>query len=369
MRIAVIGAGITGMFTAYYLLREGVDVILVDPEEPGLLSGAAAGILEYKRPSITRINVRDYPSSYLDALSIGSTRIEHLDPFWIRIYLKVYGRDPPAGIWNAIDFMAEFSSSEFRRLSEERDDFGYSEGPFYETGVDVEEEVKRLREEPLQPRFSVGECCGKPAIVQGDVARLSTEMFIARIRREIARATFVKARAGAIGKKRVEMREGKDIEVDSVVAATGWWARRLGVPVAPFKGYGFLTTARSRVAFVDISIGVAVVPSSIGTKVTGRFDLDGSRGMSKVPASWVLSRANDLLGKFDVMSRSYGYRPCTPDGLPVLERRKDITVVTGGCRMGWTYAPALGKLAADLALGRSVPHVLSSIRLTSIDAR
>lgn len=364
MRVAVIGAGIVGMFVTYYLLHEGMDVVLMDPEDPGLFSIAAAGILEYKRPPIARMNARGYPSSYLDALSIGSTRIRHLDPLWIRAYLRVYGRDPPAGMWDAISFMAEFSSKEFRRLSEEMDDFEYSEEPFYEVGVDVEEEAKRLRGEPLRPRFSVGECCGKPAIALEDVARLSTEKFVARMRREIAMATFVKARAGDIGDKRVEIR-GRDIDVDSIVAATGWWARHLGVPVAPFKGYGFLTTARSRVAFVDMSIGVAAVPSGSGIKVTGRFDLDGSRGMSREPSRWVLSKAEDLLGEFDVVSGSYGYRPCTPDGLPVLERREDLAIVTGGCRLGWTYAPALGRLAADLALGKRISEVLSSSRLTS----
>ncbi|MFZ8841185.1 MAG: FAD-dependent oxidoreductase, partial [Pyrobaculum sp.] len=57
-----------------------------------------------------------------------------------------------------------------------------------------------------------------------------------------------------------------------------------------------------------------------------------------------------------------GSSPCTPDGLPVVDRIGNVTVVTGACRLGWTYGPALGKLAADLALGKGGLEVLSVAR-------
>ncbi|MGB9705919.1 MAG: FAD-dependent oxidoreductase, partial [Pyrobaculum sp.] len=107
--------------------------------------------------------------------------------------------------------------------------------------------------------------------------------------------------------------------------------------------------------------GVAVVPLSKWTKVTGRFDLDGSGDHS--PAQRVLERAREVLGDFDVIDMAVGYRPCTPDGFPVVDRMGSVVVVTGACRLGWTYGPALGKLAADLALGRRGIEALSAGRL------
>ncbi|WP_025762975.1 NAD(P)/FAD-dependent oxidoreductase [Dyadobacter tibetensis] len=52
----------------------------------------------------------------------------------------------------------------------------------------------------------------------------------------------------------------------------------------------------------------------------------------------------------------YGYRPCSPDGLPYLGRAKGINnlIVAGGHgMMGISLGPATGKLVAELAAGRS----------------
>jgi D-proline dehydrogenase len=185
-------------------------------------------------------------------------------------------------------------------------------------------------------------------------------MFIERIMRELEGVQFVNKKAQEVAGREVWLEGGDVIQGDAVVVTAGYWARKLGIPVAPFKGYGFRTNAKAEKVFIEMSKGIAVVPLSRWTKVTGRFDLDDTEDHG--PAQKVLERARQALGDFEVVDMVVGYRPCTPDGFPVVDRIGNVTVVTGACRLGWTYGPALGKLAADLALGKGGLEVLSMAR-------
>jgi len=353
MRALVVGGGVVGLFAAYYLRREGAEVVLVDGLEPGEASRAAAGILEFTRFKINRINAVGYPTAYLSMLSRGAARIRHMDLKWILAYARSYGRDPGEDAWEAVREMGRFSWAEYRRLAEERNDFDYAEEPLYELVDDVDKEVEELRRDPLRPKFEEAEFEGRRAVAYLEAARLSTDLAARRIREEAAPGRIA-AYAEAVGDGFV-VAGGRRMEADVVVVAAGWrTSRLLGLPVAPFKGYGFRvkTPRRPRAMFIDLAdTGVAVVPLGGWIKATGRFDMDSTEDHS--PAERVLAGARKLLGDVEVLDMAVGYRPCTPDGLPIVERLGErLVVAAGACRLGWTFGPALGRMAADLALGR-----------------
>jgi len=369
MKAIVVGGGILGLFAALHLEREGEDVEVVEQGAPGERSRAAAGILEFTRFSINRINARGYPARYLGMLLRGDARVRTLDAAWIRAYIRAWDRDPPRGMWDAVRELGDTSRREYRALAEGANDFDYVEEPIYEVGGDVGMALAEARRDPLLPRVEAGECCGGEALVYLDAAKLSTDAFIGRILRELGRARIVRARVLGVRPESGEvLLEGGRIErADAVVAAAGYWTRTLGVPVAPFKGYGFVTDARADGPFVDLRRGIAVVPLAGRTKVTGRFDLDATQ--DNVPARRVLRRSREILGEFEAVGMAVGYRPCTPDGFPIVDRMGSVVVATGACRLGWTYAPALGRLAADLALGRRGPGVFGAGRFRGRRAR
>ncbi len=360
MRIIVVGGGIVGLFTAFYLKHEGVDVVIVEQGNVGDWSRAAAGILEFTRFIINRINVRSYPKKYLAMMIHGDARVKTLDWKWIATYLKVWGREPQQEMWEAVKALGDFSRRQYRAFAEEKNDFDYSEEPLYEVGIDVGKAVEEARRDPLSPKVEAGTCCGREALAYLDAAKLATDLFIERMLRELEGVQIVKRRTQEVAGREVWLEGGGVLQGDAVVVATGYWARRLGVPVAPFKGYGFRTNAKAEKMFIEMSKGIAVVPLSKWTKVTGRFDLDGTDDHD--PAQKVLQRAREVLGQFEVIDMAVGYRPCTPDGFPVVDRIGSVTIVTGACRLGWTYGPALGKLAADLALGKGGVEALSMAR-------
>jgi D-proline dehydrogenase len=360
MKVVIVGGGVAGLFTAFYLIQEGVDVAVVDQGDPGSWSRAAAGALEFTRFDINKITVRSYPKKYLSMMLRGDARIKTWDWRWIFEYVKKWGKEPPGDMWEAVKALGEFSRRQYRSLAEAKNDFDYAEEPLYEVGIDVDAALEEARRDPLMPRVDVGECCGKRALVYLDAVKISTDLATERLLKELRGVQFVKRRSQVVAGNEVQLEGGGVLKADAVVVAAGYWARKLGVPVAPFKGYGFRTNAKAEKLFADMSKGIFVVPLSRWTKVTGRFDLDGSDDHS--PAQKVLQRAREVLGNFEVIDMAVGYRPCTPDGFPVVDKIGAVAVVTGACRLGWTFGPALGRLAADLALGKKGVDALSMAR-------
>jgi len=360
--IAVVGGGVVGLFTAYYLKREGADVVLVEARDVAHSSRAAAGVLEFTKFELNRINVGGYVSRYLKMVISGKAAVRRIDPLWLRIYLKMYGRDPGADVWAFMREMAQFSKREYFRLAEESNDFELREEPVYEVVVDVEREVEALRRDPLRPRFEVGEIDGRRVIVYLDAVVVSTDLLAERLIRELSGVEIVKRRAAGLKDGGLLLDGGGRLDVDGVVFANGWWCRQLGVPVAPLKGYGVraIATQKPGRPIADFVGGVFVVPFSRWVKITGRFDVDPHPDLKHL--SHVLEAARRWVPSFEVFDIAVGYRPCTPDGLPVLERRGNAVVATGGCRLGWTYGPAMGMLAAEMALGKRGDTPLTSRR-------
>ncbi|MEM1596943.1 MAG: FAD-binding oxidoreductase [Pyrobaculum sp.] len=360
----VVGGGVTGLFSALYLAAEGAEVLVFDPE-PGRWSRAAAGVLEPTKFEINRINVRGYPQRYLKMWLKGKARVARLDWRWILTYLKVYGRNYTRDVWDYVKTLASFSLSEYKRLAEVKNDFELREEPLYEVVEDVEAEAAALKEDPLGPRFEVGELEGRRAIVYLDAVVLSTDLAAERLYKEAESlgVKFEKRRVNNIRGTVVEAEGGLKVEAEGVVVAAGRWARELGVPIAAMKGYGFRVRPGKKPdkTVADFVGGVFVVPFSQWVKATGRFDFDPTDDHS--PAQSVLTAARGRLGDFEVLDMAVGYRPCAPDGLPVIDKLwPGVVVATGGCRLGWTLGPGIAKAAVDLLLGRSSNSLLSSAR-------
>lgn len=75
-------------------------------------------------------------------------------------------------------------------------------------------------------------------------------------------------------------------------------------------------------------------------------------------------------GDIAIVDRWTGYRPCTPDGLPIIGRVGDynsygsnLIVASGHCRLGITLAPTTARLVVELVEGRDhIPDILKPNR-------
>jgi D-amino-acid dehydrogenase len=156
---------------------------------------------------------------------------------------------------------------------------------------------------------------------------------------------------------------------DAYVLALGSFsagiARRIGIrlPVYPVKGYSITAPladrdAAPRTALIDTATKVAFTTLGDRLRVGGTAELTGydarlnpGRGRMTVDtARALLPRAAD----YDRAEHWAGLRPATPDQVPVLGPSKymNLWINTGHGTLGWTLACASGRVIADLIEGR-----------------
>ena len=358
MDFIVVGGGIFGLFAAYHLINEGSNVIIVEQGRVGDWSRAAAGLVEYRMFRTNLINSCGYIQRYINMIRRNKALIKYLDLGWLKIYLKNYCHKPSAEYVEALKYINDYSRAIYRKLAEEKNDFEYSEALYYNITDDIESAIKDAKKDPLNPKFEIGEILGRQALVFHDVAKVSTDLLIERLLREIElsnRVKLINALAWDIdvNKGVVYLGNGDIVKTDSVIMSAGYWSASLGVPVAPFKGYGIRIKSDfkldSPVSFEDL--GIFIVPFSKWFKVTARFDADST--ILTTPITKIIGNTRSIFRDFEIIDVAIGYRPCTPDGLPIIDRiGEKILIATGGCRLGWTQAPGAAKLVVDLALGR-----------------
>jgi D-amino-acid dehydrogenase len=156
---------------------------------------------------------------------------------------------------------------------------------------------------------------------------------------------------------------------DSYVVAMGSYSPRLlqaagiDLPVYPVKGYSITMKvadeARAPVSTVmDETYKVAITRLGDRIRVGGTAELAGFSSTLRMPRRRTLEHSvNDLFpGAGDVKAASFwtGLRPMTPDGPPVIGPTKypNLWLNTGHGTLGWTMCCGSGALLADLVSGK-----------------
>lgn len=163
----------------------------------------------------------------------------------------------------------------------------------------------------------------------------------------------------------------QSFSADEWVIATGSWSPRLSaqlglrLPLQPGKGYSFMVNSpkvKPSVPSILIEARVAITPMGEHVRMAGTMELagfDGTvhmgrvKGISSSVADYYPNWSVDLPDQKDVW---FGYRPVSPDGLPFigkLNRLKNVTLATGHAMMGFSLGPITGKLVSDLIEGKS----------------
>lgn len=166
--------------------------------------------------------------------------------------------------------------------------------------------------------------------------------------------------------------EDKQFEADMVVMTGGAWlpelAKQAGlsIPVMPGKGYSFMIDQKENKihhASLLLEARVAVTP------MNGKIRFGGTMEIAPINHQINMNRVEGIVNSIpnyypdynvnipQVKDIWYGFRPCSPDGLPYIGYSKKISnlIVAGGHgMMGISLAPATGKLVAELAEGSSL---------------
>lgn len=168
---------------------------------------------------------------------------------------------------------------------------------------------------------------------------------------------------------------------DAFVAAMGSFTpdvvRPLGIacPVYPAKGYSatfpILDAARApQVSLTDSSRKVVLSRLGNRLRVAGTAEFSGySRALNTVRCEALSTVVRELLpeGVVDLNSPNYwsGLRPATPSSVPLVGRTRiaNLFLNTGHGTLGWTMGPGSGRAIADIVSGRRPEPVFPFIGL------
>jgi D-amino-acid dehydrogenase len=395
--VLVIGGGVIGLACALALLEEGSSVRLVERDTLG--SGASHGnlgmimpshALPLTRPGMMRDLLRWMWRSDSPVLVRPS-----LDPLffaWGLRFARSCRREAMLGIMRGRQALLESSRDLYVELvgSEELDCEWEPCGL-----LEVFERAESM--EATEPSHDLLEGIGvhaevldhdglmnlEPAL-RDDVyggrlhlrdARLRPEKLVAELGRvvrakgaAVVEGTVVSGFDTRAGRVCAVMTDAGRFEAEHFVVAAGAWSAKLcrplglRLPVQPGKGYS-ITTSRPgpcpRRGVVFHEANMAVTPWESGYRMGGTMEFGGfDERLSRPRLEALRAGARRYLrAPFGEQTSEEwcGFRPMTPDELPILSRvpRYPNTVVaTGHGMMGVSMAPATAKLVAEMVAGR-----------------
>jgi D-amino-acid dehydrogenase len=403
MKVVVMGAGVIGVTTAYYLARQGAEVVVLDRQPgPGLeTSYANAGELSYGMTSPWAA-----PGIPMKALKWLFMKRRPLF-IWPLISPRMW-RWGAEMLMNCTEDAYRLNKSRMVRVS------NYSRDVLpdlvAETGISfdlrekgtlqlfrtekqlkaskADQEILAEFDSPFEVLDREGCIAAEPALdlvrdrfVGG--LRLTADrtgdcrMFTVALAEKTAAlgATFhygQKIRLIQVKGERVMgvMTEALGrVEGDAYVCALGSFGPKLlgpidiRLPVYPVKGYSVtLPVTEDRFApqstIMDETHKVAITRLGDRIRVAGTAEIAGySERLGPHATATVRHVVGDLFPRGGDLARAEGWtglRPMTPDGTPILgpTRYRNLFLNTGHGTLGWTRAAGSGRAVADLVMGK-----------------
>lgn len=414
MKILVLGGGVIGVTTAWFLSRDGHEVTVIDREaavadgtsfaNAGLISpghafswarpGAPATLLRSLWRGDTGLRLRprmdprmwSWGLKFLAQCSHGRARVNSLGKLRISLYSQNVMRELVDD--TGLDFDDQRAGILYLNRDAAALDRSIAEMELLvENGVKMEilDAAGCARVEPALAHLG-SELAGAvycPDDDHGDcnmftraLAGLAAEAGVAfRFNTAIGR---IEAEKGAV--TRVVTDQG-DVTADAYVMALGPYspvaARRIGVnlPIYPVKGYSMtipISPDHQGPAGSGVDKDQLMAWSRLGDRLrlTSTAEITGY-DLSRPPAQYAaMRRAAEALfpngADYDNAETWCGLRPMTPEGTPIFGRGRhdNLWFNTGHGSMGWTMACGSARVTADLIAGRKPDLDLSGMSLS-----
>lgn len=395
--IAIIGAGVIGLAIAERLVAEGREVVLVDPDEPGMGAsyGNAGTIADYAvDPVGTPAVLRALPSLMFNRnspLSIRQAALPSLAP-WLARFLRQSLPGPARRNAAALATVLHEAGPLWHDLALRVSGAGILQHRgclyLYQTpaalaaakaqmarrralGVKVDllgaDDLARL--EPSLPPMA-GAAFFPQAIFLNDPGRMMT-LIAAHLQPQVR---HIRARADKITRQIIGVSvEGTGLRLHArrVIIAAGAHSRALAaqagdrVPLDTERGYHVewdMPTARLTRPACPTARGFYLCPMDGRLRVAGTVELGG---LTAPPSPHRIARlvegARAIFPDLPkVPDRTWlGFRPSLPDSLPVIGPSRggaEVIHAFGHGHLGVTMAPVTARIVADLIAERA-PHI------------
>jgi len=399
-RVIVVGAGIIGVTSALYLLRDGHEVILVDRDEPGEgCSFGNAGLLA--RSSFVPLTgpdaLKNIPGWLFDPdgpLSVQWSYLPKMLPWLIDFIRSGFSADLESR-GQALHVLTDPSVDLFRQLAEQAGcadlvrpsdylEVVRSRAAFLKLQPDMDarrkqgfrvDEIGDAEIHALEPDLARDYRYGYRLYEHGfvlDPGGLVKELaaLFTREGGQIRKETVGRIGIGSAGQCHLETAH-RELVCDRLVLAAGAFSADLagaGGPRPPLeteRGY-HITCPKPGVSLsrpvMEGERKFLVTPMSMGLRVAGTVELAGLTAPSNPRRIDVISRhARAMIpGLVTEGAQTWmGFRPTLPDSLPMIGPAPacaNIIYAFGHQHLGLTCAPKTGQLVADLISDR-IPNV------------
>ncbi|MSO23672.1 MAG: FAD-dependent oxidoreductase [Acidobacteria bacterium] len=406
--VIVIGGGSIGVCTAYYLARQGLRVRLMEKGEicSGCSYGNACMIVPSHAMPVPGPGVISKALKWMlkeDSPLLIRPRLDWQLLSWLLRFAFFCREEPMKRAIPVLRDLGRASLALFKELEATEGlsfDFRqrgllnvYSSRAGFEEG---KEEAELLARHGLEPRILTGSQARElePALLNrvlgavyfpedahGDSYGFVTAMgeVIKRLGVVVHTSTeamgWLMERRNLVG---IKTNQG-DFRAKNIVLAMGSWtpqlARQLGlkIPVQPGKGYS-ITMDRPPVCpeipLIHIERKVAATPIGNRLRFAGTMEFAGiDLRLNETRTEAILRGAAEVIPAIANprnVERWCGLRPCTPDGLPIIDRVPGYSclyVSTGHAMLGYTHGPISGKLLAEMITGSRMSMPIDALRL------
>ena len=405
MKVAVVGAGIVGAASAVELLRDGHEVTILDPGEPGGEQAASYGngcwlspqsVIPPAGPGLWK----QVPRFLLDPLGPLAIRWRHFPraaPWLLRYLLSGWTEARVREAAQALRPLLRDGPALHRALAGEAGagHLVHQRGLMYvfpdRAAWDAEAMAWRIRrevgitwheldgdalrqQEPTLDRtrytFGVlvdeGGHCTNPGALVAALVRHAEESG-ATLRR--ARATGFRTEGGRL---RAVLTDVGEIPADKAVVAAGARSRALAraagdrIPLESERGYHAVVAhpeAEPRTPLMPSDGKMSITLTETGLRCAGQVEIAGLEAAPNWRRAVILR--DHLLHTFPALPRDMpadrvkfwmGHRPSLPDGLPVIGPARgtaDVVYAFGHGHVGLVAGPRTGRLVAQIVAGRT----------------
>lgn len=400
-KVVIVGAGIVGLSTAYYLNKAGVDVTIIDGTDG--LDNCSYGNAGYISPS------HIIPLASPGIISQGlKWMLNKNSPFYIKPKLSkdllkwgwlfkkaATDKRVKSAIPVLYDLTTQSQNLYEQILEEESIEAGYQK-----PGLLMVCQTK----EALRHEIELVEIANQYGLDASQLSRKETEKMDPNVQYNMEGAVyfgcdgwmtpnaFMKQFKSLLITKGVKIEfntelqaintkgnkisefitDKRNYQADEYVIAAGSWSPLLmkslniDLPLQPGKGYSFTVEnppVMPKLPSILVEARVATTPMLHGFRVAGTMEISGiNHEINSARVQGIVDSVKEAIPayqqyNFDTIKPWAGLRPCTPDGLPYIGRTKSIDnllVGTGHAMLGWTLGPITGKLLTQNIVGQSL---------------
>jgi len=399
MKVVVLGAGVVGVTSAYYLVKAGHDVTVVERYGRAGLGTSYANGGQVLGASVTPWVSPQVPGMILRSLGRGDApylihlRLEAAIWGWAVGFLRNCTPRRVAKITAALKNLAVYSHQALTEISvNEAIDYRRNANGLlhlYRSARGFERAAASAASKPRHHVLLSADACREcePALADSRVAfaggihdevpevgdcRLFTDNLAQVATRLGVRFTWntivtgINTERGAVTSV---MTDQGAIDADAVLVSLGCASRPLlrplgiRLPIYPVKGYALTLPVTNsahlpRIAIHDDERKMGITPLGDKLRIAGTAELDGYRmRMRPSRLDALLATLKEYFPTIDGDGdgeRWAGLRPMTPDCVPIIGPSpiKGLYLNTGHGSLGWTLACGSGRMVADIMCGQ-----------------